>query len=179
MVLAFSFLQTAKAQTAETYTGTIISYNGLRLRTALFTLRITGRTTDEQAQQYLDVLEKDGQQKTLEAITKNNLGSLSVDSWIGPTINVVRESVIDGKRRIFVVFDRWERFAELRGGYRSLDYPFSVLELLVDERTGKGEDTFISAARIRFNKNDNRVETENFGTYPAKLTAVKMQERRQ
>lgn len=176
--LTFSFLQTAKAQTAETYTGTIISYNGPRLRTALFTLRITGRTNDEQARQYLDILEKDGQQKTLEAINKNNLGSLSVANRIGPTINVVRESVVDGTRRIFVVFDRWEEFAELRGGYRSLDYPFGVLELFIDERTGKGEGTFIAAARIRFDKEDNRVEIENFGTYPAKLTAVKLEGRK-
>ncbi len=72
IVLAFSFLQTAKAQAAETYTGTIISYNGPRLRMALFTVRITGRASDEQARQYLDILEKDGQEKTLDAITKNN-----------------------------------------------------------------------------------------------------------
>lgn len=178
IILAFTFLQTAKAQNIETYTGTIISYNGPRLRTATFTLRITGRTTDEQARQYLEILEKDGQQKTLDAITKNNLGSLSIANSIGPTINVVRESVVDGKRRIFVVFDRWEQFAELRGGYRSLDYPFSVLELFIDDSTGKGEGTFIGAAKIRFNKDNNQVEIENFGTYPAKLIAVKTDRRR-
>lgn len=178
IILAFTFLQTAKAQNIETYTGTIISYNGPRLRTATFTLRVSGRTTDEQARQYLEILEKDGQQKTLDAITKNNLGSLSIANSIGPTINVVRESVVDGKRRIFVVFDRWEQFAELRGGYRSLDYPFSVLELFIDDSTGKGEGTFIGAAKIRFNKDNNQVEIENFGTYPAKLIAVKTDRRR-
>ncbi len=178
VILTFTFMQTAKAQTAETYTGTIISYNGPRLRTATFTLRISGRTTDEQAKQYLDILEKDGQQKTLEAITKNNLGSLSIGNSIGPTINVVRESVVDGKRRIFVVFDRWEQFAELRGGYRSLDYPFSVLEIFIDESTGRGDGTFIGAAKIRFDKDNNEVEIENFGTYPAKLTAVRTEGRR-
>lgn len=178
-VIVFIFGQTAQAQADETYTGTIISYNGPRLRTASFTLRITGRTTDEQARQYLSILQENGQKKTLDTITKNDLGSLSVDSRIGPRVNVVRESVVDGKRRIFVVFDRWEQFAELRGGYRSLDYPFSVLELFIDERTGKGEGTFIAAARIRFDKDDNQVEIENFGTYPAKLTAVKLRGQKQ
>jgi len=114
-----------------------------------------------------------------DAISKNNLGAFSVGNRIGPTINVVRESTVDGKRRIFVVFDRWEQFAELRGGYRSLDYPFGVLELFIDEKTGKGEGTFIAAAKIRFDKDDNQVEIENFGTYPAKLTAIKMQTRKQ
>lgn len=179
ILTALVCLSPAVAQVSENYTGTIISYNGPRLRTAFFNLRITGRTSDAQAREYLSILEKDGQQRALDAISKNDLGSFSVANRIGPRINVVRESSVDGKRRIFVVFDRWEQFAELRGGYRSLDYPFGVLEMFIDERTGTGEGTFIAAARIRFDKDDNQVEIENFGTYPAKLTKIRLEGRRQ
>jgi len=74
------------------------------------------------------------------------------------------------------VFERWLQFAEVRGGYRSLDYPFGIIELFVDEKTGKGEGTYIAAAHIRWEKdkktNQHKVDIENFATYPAKLTDV-------
>ena len=173
--VVFSSLETVKAQTSEEYTGTIISLNGARARTAFFTLRINGRTSDEQASQYLGILQDAGQDRALQAIRGNNLGSFSIDGNLARNINVVRETTIDGKRRIFVVFERWTGFAEERYGYRSLDYPFGVIELFLDPQTGKGEGTYIAAAQIRFNSktNQNQVEIENFGTFPAKLTAVK------
>jgi len=169
-------IQTINAQTAsrgsEEYTGTAISFNGPRTATAFFNLRITGETSDEQARQYLAVLQQNGQDKARDTIRQNDLGSFSVGNQLGRTLNVVRESSIDGKRRIFIVFERWERFAELRGGYRSLDYPFGVIELYIDDATGKGEGTYIAAARIRWIDDKNQVEVENFATYPVKLTAV-------
>jgi hypothetical protein len=67
-------------------------------------------------------------------------------------------------------------FGELRGGYRSTDYPYGVIELFIDPRTGKGEGTFIAAARISWRTDkrtgQNSVEIENFATYPARLLGV-------
>ena len=168
--------QTISAQTAsrgsEEYSGTAISLNGARAATAFFNLKINGETSDEQARQYLAVLQQNGQDKALDAIRKNDLGSFSLDNQLGRTLNVVRESNVDGKRRLFIVFERWERFAELRGGYRSLDYPFGVIELYIDDATGKGEGTYIAAAKIRWIDDKNQIEVENFATYPVKLTTV-------
>lgn len=163
--------QTVGAQTEE-YRGNLISYNGPRVQTAFFNLRINGLTSDAQASEYLGVLQNGGQQRALDAINNQNLGTFSVAGELGRTINVVRESNVDGRRRIFIVFQRWTRFAEARGGYRSLDYPFGVIELYVDPRTGKGEGTYIAAARIRFDRDDNQVEIENFATYPVKLVNI-------
>jgi hypothetical protein len=88
----------------------------------------------------------------------------------------VRETVSGGQKRIFIVFERWTQFAEYRGGYRSLDYPFGVIELTIDEASGKGEGTYIAAAQIRWrkdkNSDQNTVEIENFATYPARLIGV-------
>jgi hypothetical protein len=167
-------VQGRSAQGREEYTGTVISYNGPRLATAFFTLKINNQTSDAQAAEYLGVLQQNGQTRALDAIRNQNLGSFSVGGQLARTINVVRESTAaDGRRRIFVVFERWQQFAEIRGGYRSVDYPFGVVELFIDERTGKGEGTYIAAARIRFDRDDNQVEIENFATYPAKLTQVR------
>jgi len=109
-------------------------------------------------------------------IKKEDVGRFSVGSNVGVPINVVSESVSGGQRKFFIVFERWMRFGELRGGYRSVDYPFGVIEMTVDERTGKGEGTYIAAAQIRWKKDKKsgqyQVEVENFATYPAKLMGV-------
>jgi hypothetical protein len=168
--------QNAASGAREEYNGSVISFNGPRLATAFFTLRLNGQTSDEQARQYLGVLKDRGQDSALDAIRNNDLGSFSVGNNLGRRLNVVRESTVNGQRRIFVVFERWTQFAEQRFGTRSLDYPFGVIELFIDPRTGKGEGTYIAAARIRFDddsrNNQQTVEIENFGTYPARLTNV-------
>lgn len=162
----------------EEYSGNIFSYNGPRVETANFNLKINRWTTDEQANKNLSILQNDGQDKLLSAINKENVGTFSVGNGLARTVNVVRESQVDGKTRIFVVFERWMHFAEIRGGYRSVDYPFGVIELLINPATGKGEGTYIAAAQIRWNKDqktgEHQVEIENFATYPAKLVNVKM-----
>lgn len=190
LFLSLSFVSQANAQrnarqnTRETFTGTVLSYgSGFSTRTVTtnFTLNITGQTSDAQANQYLSILQEGGQNRALDAIRNQDLGRFSVGANVGVPINVVRESVVDGKRRIFIVFQRWTQFAELRGGYRSLDYPFGVIEMYIDERTGKGEGTYIAAARIRWNRDDKtnqyQVEIENFATYPARLLSVRQRDR--
>ena len=163
----------------ETFTGTVLSYgSGMNTRTTTrtFTLRINGQTSNQQAQRLLGVLQESGQDDLLKDIRNEDLGSFSVGAQLGRTLNVVHESMVDGRRRIFAVFERWTQFAEVRGGYRSLDYPFGVIELYIDPRTGKGEGTYIAAAKIRWTNDrksgQSQVEIENFATFPARLLGV-------
>lgn len=162
----------------EEYRGNAISFNGPRLATSFFNLTITGRTSDEDAQRYLAILDDRGQDAALDAIRNNDLGNLQFPGSIGRRLNVVRESSANGQRRLFIVFERWTQFAEQRGGYRSLDYPFGVVEIFIDERTGKGEGTYIPAARIRLDDNKRtgtqQLEVENFATYPVKLNNIEL-----
>lgn len=180
LVLLTLFVSTdASGQTRETYQGTVLSYGtGFNTRTVTrqFTLTIDSKTSDQEAQEYLNILQTGGQNDALKAISRQERGRFSVGANVGVPVNVVRETVENGQRRIFIVFERWTQFAELRGGYRSLDYPFGVIEMVIDERTGKGEGTYIAAAQIRWrrNKDNNQyyVEIENFATYPARLLGV-------
>lgn len=171
------------AQARQTFTGTVLYYGSgfnTRTTTRTFTLTINGYTSDEQAQRFLSVLRDRGQNALLRTIDDNNLGRFSVGANVGIPVNVVRERTVNGQRRLFIVFQRWTQFAELRYGYRSVDYPFGVIELMIDERTGKGEGTYIAAARIRWDDDDERlpqVEIENFATYPARLLGVQRSRR--
>jgi hypothetical protein len=160
----------------EVFTGTVVAIGrGAGLASATFTLRITGRTSDEDAPRHLTILAEQGQDSLLKAIENQDLGSFAIGGRVGRRINVVREREIDGKRRIRVVFERWLRMAEVRGGYRSVDYPFGYIELFID-KNGKGQGTYIGAARIKWERDDktrqHQVEVENFGTYPDKLMGV-------
>jgi hypothetical protein len=178
MSLLFSAAVAANAQ-RETYTGTVVSYgNGLtgRMQTGTFNLTINRLTSDQRAQELLGLLQEGSDDTLLNQLDKEDVGSFSINGRIGPRLNVVRESDVNGQRRIFAVFRRWMNFGEIRGGYRSTDYPYGVIELYVDPRTGKGEGTYIAAARIRWRQDKKsgqyNIEIENFATYPARLMGV-------
>ncbi|MEJ7713560.1 MAG: hypothetical protein WKF84_27870 [Pyrinomonadaceae bacterium] len=90
---------------------------------------------------------------------------------MGRDINVVRIRRTETGRRITILFERWLNLFEVRYGTRSEDYPFTYAELFIDAQ-GKGQGTLIPAARIRFDKDDQTVEIENFGIYPARLAGI-------
>ena len=168
----------------EVITGTVVLYGtGMNTRTSVlpFQLRLTAETPPDQVRSLLGTLQESGQDEVLDRIRKNDLGSFTLNSRIGPRINFVSEDMVNGQRRVFVVMERWMQFAELRGGYRSLDYPFSVFEMYIDPRTGKGTGTYIPAARVRWHTDkktgQGQVEIENFATYPGRLMGVQSSRR--
>ena len=156
----------------EVYTGTIVNMNG-RMASTTFNLSIRDYTTDEQAQQYLAILAEGDQDDVLKKIRDLDLGRISTTRTVGRNLIVVRKTQLsDGKTRIVAAFERWQTVAEVRGGYRSQDYPFGLMELIVDEN-GKGSGTFISACKIDLKRDKKtgkwELELENFGTYPNKV----------
>lgn len=179
-VLAFCLAGDTFAQdNKQTYTGTIVSFGSgrnIRTTTNTFTLNINGTTSDDEVNRLVGILQESGQDKLLNAIKDDDLGNFAIGSRIGRRLNTVRIDTVDGKTRIRALFERWLNFGELRYGYRSVDYPFSYLELFIDPATGKGDGTLIEAAQVRWKRdkksNEYVVEIENFGTFPAKLMGV-------
>ena len=162
-----------------TYTGTAVIYGtgtNTRTVTRTFTLNVNGQTSKEDSARYLKALEDGGQYKLREVLKSGDLGRFSLGSSLGNQLEAVVIDEVEGKTRVRAVFERWIGFGELRGGYRSVDYPFGYIEILIDPRTGKGEGTFIPAAQIRFRSGKNgaadTVEIEDFGTFPSRLIAV-------
>ena len=162
------------SQAKEVYTGTLVSMSG-RSVTVGFNLTLTGRTSNEQALQYLNVLASEGQDGLLKAMGKNDLGYIAATGQTRRDLLAVREAMINGKRRIIAVFERWIGFWEARGGYRSEDYPFSIIEIFFDEK-GRGTGTFIGLAQLKMKEDKKteqlQLEIENFGSFPAKVMGV-------
>jgi len=177
LLLALGWLGIGAAA-QETITGTVVSYGtgfNTRTQTGTFTLRLDRFTSDDRAQRLLGYLQSGAEDRLLNELDNEDVGTFSINSRIGPRVNVARESMVNGQRRIIAVLRRWMNFGEIRGGYRSTDYPYSVIELYIDPRTGKGEGTFIAAAKIRWrpgNGGQNQIEIEDFSTFPARLMGV-------
>ena len=172
-LVLLSFASSLNAQGQEVYTGTIVGVGGrLGGVSRPFTLTINGHTGDAAAERAVAILAEGGQDRLLSEIHNNNLGRFSIAGQVGREVNfVVEEKMSNGDRKITILFERWLNLYEVRYGSRSTDYPLSFVELIID-RNGRGQGTFIPAARVRFNKK-NEVEVENFGIYPARLSGVR------
>lgn len=157
----------------EVYTGNILYLGGPRGSvTTTFTLTIDNLTPDDEVQRFLGALQSGGQDALMKAISKEKRGTIQIGTGLGRDVNAVWVSETEEGRKITALSERWLGFGELRRGARSLDYPFTYIELFVDDR-GRGEGTLIPAARVRFKKG-NTIEFENFGIYPARLMNVQL-----
>jgi hypothetical protein len=179
--------QSSRAQTRtqgrsgrEVYTGTIVYIPGptvggpgrSRLTSRTFTLTINCTTPNSEFKRLADVLEDDGQDGLLRVISREKCGVMQIGGNVGRDINAVRITTTEeGERKIELLFERWLEFFEVRRGTRSRDYPFTYLELYVDQR-GRMVGTMIPAAKIRF-KGENTIEIENFAAYPARVSGIR------
>lgn len=187
LILSFFAVATGPAfgQRATTFTGTAIIYgSGMNTRTTsrTFTLTVNGQTSPADRSRYLETLANGGQDALKDALRNNDLGRFALGGSVGNRLGAVAVDQVEGKTRVRAVFERWIGFGELRGGYRSVDYPFGYIEVIVDPKTGKGDGTFFPAARVRFkagkNGSSDTVEIEDFGTWPSRLMGVVMRGRR-
>ena len=159
----------------EVYTGTLMATNG-PMRTTSFNLSIKDYTPDDTAQLYLSMLVEGNQFDLLKKIQDLDLGFMSGGGSLGRRLLIVRKHELpDGKTRIVAAFERWQTFREVRGGYRVSDYPFGVIEIILDAK-GKGSGTFIAACAVDMKRDKKtgkyQLELENFGTYPNRVMGV-------
>lgn len=178
MILSFSGHAQDKKKSGfeEVYTGTIVGMNG-PMRSTGFNLSIKDFTSDADAQRYLGILAEGDQEDLLKLIRDNDLGRLSATGTVGRHLIVVRKTTLpDGKIRIVTAFERWQTVAEIRSGSRVQDYPFGLMEIILDADGKKGSGTFIAACKVELKRDKKtgkyQLEMENFGTYPNKVMGV-------
>lgn len=164
-----------KSSAKEVYTGTAVAIGGqFGGNSRSFTLEITGHTPDAEAQQDFQILQTGGQDALMKAIGKEKLGFFSFDGQLGRDLNFVQETETEEGRKIVVLFERWLNMFEVRNGTRSEDYPFTYIELYINDK-GKGEGALVGAAKVYMDKrHPGALDVENFGTYPAKLMGVEL-----
>lgn len=123
-------------------------------------IRINRYTTDEEMQKFAAILVEGGGEQLRRALEKEDVGQLSPSRRVGTPIAVARKLVNGNKTIIRIATARNLPFLELRYSGRSVDYPFTIVELQLDEN-GKGAGTGIGAAKVRFDKKQNKYEIES------------------
>ena len=84
-----------------------------------------------------------------------------------------QEALPEGGRRIALATDRYIGFAEARNQPRSIDYPFTLFEIRVNE-AGDGEGKVAVATKIEYDKKKNTLVLENYASEPVRLQSVKV-----
>jgi len=77
----------------------------------------------------------------------------------------------DGGRRIVLATDRYIGFSEARNQPRSIDYPFTILEMHLN-KNDEGEGKILVGTRIYVDKKDN-VVLENYAQQPVMFNEIK------
>jgi hypothetical protein len=131
-------------------------------------------STDEERARLIDTLVEKGADKLLDTLQdiKPRAGFIRTNRSLGWDIQYVREQPLpSGGRRIIFATDRPMNFYELRNNTRSTDYEFMLCEIRLGP-DGKGEGKLATAAKISYDKAEKRVELENYGQQPVRLTQV-------
>ena len=110
-------------------------------------------------------------------------GQIRIPGWQGPDPHKMllgwdlryawRESDPDGAQRIVVGTDRYISFWERGDDPQSTKYPFTMIELRLDNN-GEGVGRAAVAAKVKIT-DDNVLELENYHTAPELLLTVKVQ----
>jgi hypothetical protein len=83
----------------------------------------------------------------------------------------------DGGSRIILATDRRISFQEARSQPRTMDYPFTLLEIRLN-KDGVGQGKMSVATKITLNKKTKTVELENYSSEPVRLTEVRVDKKK-
>lgn len=130
-------------------------------------------TDAEKDQLHAAFIEK-GQDGLLKALQDTKrIGFLNFRNGIGYAIHYSCEKLgEDGSRRIILITDRNINFWEARNNFRTMDYPFTLIELRLD-KNNKGEGKMSIATKIALNKDSKLFELEDWGTARTLLMNVR------
>jgi hypothetical protein len=129
-------------------------------------------STDAERTALLTALAQGGQDKLLDAMQdmKERLGYIRTPNSLGWDLKYCRDNrLADGARQIVIATDKPVSFLAVARNSRTLDYPFTLLELRMGT-DGKGEGRML--ARTAINVENGRLELENYGQEPVRLTTI-------
>jgi hypothetical protein len=147
-------------------------------------MTVNSWSTPEEREGLIDVMLEKGPNDLLRALQKQSeKGRFRIPGWVGPDPHQLRMGhdiryawqvpLENGGRRITLITDRYIGFQEARSSARSMDYPFTLIQIQVDAK-GEGEGKFAVATKITFDKKEKRIELENWSSEPVRLNEVKV-----
>jgi hypothetical protein len=152
---------------------------------AVMDIRVTRWSTAEERQKLIDIAVEKGQDALLRALQKMpNHGKISIPGWSGPDPHNARLGWVlhyafatpgeDGGYRIGIATDRYIGMWEARNQPRTIDYPFSLIEIRLG-KDGKGVGKMAVATKIDYDKKKKQLVLENYSSEPVRLNEVKIE----
>jgi hypothetical protein len=131
-------------------------------------------SSDAERDRLLNVLMEQGSEKLLDALQKNpKVGYIRTPNSIGYDLHFARKTPLpDGGERVVLATDRYITYFEAINRPRSIDYPFTVIELHINAN-GEGEGKMSLATKVIPDKESKTIVLEDYGTQPVLLQSVK------
>ncbi|HEY6320463.1 MAG TPA: hypothetical protein VJA16_02765 [Thermoanaerobaculia bacterium] len=154
----------------DQFTGSLVNTVAGARFSQPFILSVDHYTGDAEVQHLTGLLAEKGPYSLRDELWKHSVGYLRIGGRLGvPVAAVLSQDTATG-RKLTVVLNRPLSAFEVQYYARSSMYPFSVLELDLDQN-GVGQGTLIGAARMRMR--GNTLEIQSLGVQPLRLLAVR------
>jgi hypothetical protein len=166
---------TGSAEIIERYVANAISI-GTPGRVAAGTVEIAIErwSTDAERDRLMALLLEKGPDKLLDELQKlPRVGYIRTPNSIGYDLHYARKAPgEDGGEHVVLATDRYINFWEAVNRPRTIDYPFTLIELHIGPE-GKGEGKMSIATKIMYDKKKNEIVLENYQSQPVLLTEVR------
>jgi hypothetical protein len=157
----------------EAYSGVAMGTGGsVGGKSVHFDFRITQYTTDQEVQNFAQLVKEKGTAALRRALEKEDKGRVNVVGSTGNQIAVARKRQQGPDTIITIVTARTMPFMELYNSGRTTDYPFGFLQVTLNAK-GEGTGQIMAAAKIRFDKKKGNYEIESYGNQYVKATNVR------
>jgi hypothetical protein len=156
----------------EHFTATAIVNNNLGAGAGTVLIDVSRWSTMAERDRLLNVLDTKGANKLLDELQDTKpVGRIRTPDSLGYDLHYASQMpTADGGRRIVLATDRPIGFWEQYHGLRTLDYPFTVIQMEIPPE-GEGKGTLSYATRII--KEGNNIVLENFATQPVMLSHIR------
>jgi len=136
-------------------------------------------STDAERDRLIAVLMEKGANALLETLRDMpRVGYIRTPDSIGYDLHfAMRQPTGDGGERVVLATDRYITFWEATNQPRTVDYPFTVIDLRIGPN-GEGEGKMSLFAKVIPDKEGNTIVLENYGTQPVLLNNVRKETER-
>jgi hypothetical protein len=141
--------------------------------TSIVQITVDRWSTADERRHFESMLEENGPEALLAAMRKTRpVGRIFTPGTIGHDLRFAYQVALPGGgRRIVIGADRPLSFYEASRRPRSSEFPFTVLEMRVDEN-GRGQGSLVVAAQVM--AMGETIELENYTTTPVRLMQVRL-----
>ena len=165
--------QDASNSESESFTAVAVNMSNVgRTGTATVDIDIKRWTSDQERDRLTAIFKEQGPEKLLSALAGTpRVGTIRTPDSIAYDLHFARNLPgEDGGRRIVIATDRPIGFWEASSGSRTLDYPFTLIEIHLD-KDGHGTGKLSIATKLTLQ--DNVLTIEDYANQPVMLTDVR------